>query len=274
MLVRLRVRPGLFRPRPHHGGSRQARGHGRLHRHLGAAGGQLQRTGARDPRGRALRLSRHGRGPHPDERRLPQADQHRGPGGHDAVAALSGGGRRRQCRGEPGRHELPVRGARRDGRRPGHDEQPDLRQRYLSVLRNDLLRLAGGPGLGRDGRRPHPHDEFAPDRPGGAWSSAIPWSLEDFHIRKGSGGRGKWHAGDGTERRIRFLERMDLALLTSHRRVPPFGAHGGEPGQVGQNSVRRRDGRIEALGGCDQTVMEPGDAIIIRTPTAGGFGRA
>ena len=100
-----------------------------------------------------------------------------------------------------------------------------------------------------------------------------PVVLEDFHVREGSGGRGKWHSGDGTVRTIRFLERMDLALLTSHRRVPPFGAEGGEQGEVGRNAARRRDGRTEQLGGCDQTVMEPGDAIILQTPTAGGFGR-
>ncbi|MDB5511206.1 MAG: 5-oxoprolinase [Enterovirga sp.] len=100
-----------------------------------------------------------------------------------------------------------------------------------------------------------------------------PVVLEDFHVRAGSGGPGRWHAGDGTERTIRFRERMDLALLTSHRRVPPFGADGGEPGQVGLNRARRAGGATEPLGGCDQTVMEPGDAIIIRTPTAGGYGR-
>ena len=33
-----------------------------------------------------------------------------------------------------------------------------------------------------------------------------PVVLEDFHIRKGSGGRGKWNAGDGIRRTIRFLE--------------------------------------------------------------------
>ncbi|MEN3275042.1 MAG: hypothetical protein V7631_832 [Massilia sp.] len=101
-----------------------------------------------------------------------------------------------------------------------------------------------------------------------------PVVLEDFHIRAGSGGAGRWRAGDGTQRTIRFLERMDLALLTSHRRVPPFGAAGGQPGQVGENFARRADGRTEPLGGCDQTVMEPGDAIVIRTPTAGGYGGA
>ena len=71
-----------------------------------------------------------------------------------------------------------------------------------------------------------------------------PVVLEDFHIRKGSGGKGKWNAGDGIRRTIRFLEKMDCTLLTGHRVVPPFGLAGGENGQVGQNSVRRT-GRLD-----------------------------
>jgi 5-oxoprolinase (ATP-hydrolysing) len=101
-----------------------------------------------------------------------------------------------------------------------------------------------------------------------------PVLLEDFHIRAGSGGRGKWSAGDGIERTIRFLERMDCTILSGHRRVPPFGLKGGEAGQVGKNSVRRNDGRVETLQGCDATLLEAGEAIIIRTPTAGGYGAA
>jgi 5-oxoprolinase (ATP-hydrolysing) len=102
----------------------------------------------------------------------------------------------------------------------------------------------------------------------------FPVVLEDFHIRPGSGGEGRWHAGNGTSRTIRFRERMDCAILSGHRRVRPFGLAGGEPGQLGRNSVRRLDGRIEELKGCDQTVLEPGDAVIIVTPTGGGYGRA
>jgi 5-oxoprolinase (ATP-hydrolysing) len=49
-----------------------------------------------------------------------------------------------------------------------------------------------------------------------------PVLLEDFHIRTGSGGRGKWNAGDGIRRTIRFLERMECTILSGHRRVPPF----------------------------------------------------
>ncbi len=101
-----------------------------------------------------------------------------------------------------------------------------------------------------------------------------PVVLEDFHIRQGSGGRGRWHAGDGIRRTIRFLERMECTLLSGHRRVPPFGLAGGKPGQIGANAVRRNDGRIETLQGCDATVLEPGEAVTIQSPTAGGYGDA
>jgi 5-oxoprolinase (ATP-hydrolysing) len=100
-----------------------------------------------------------------------------------------------------------------------------------------------------------------------------PVLLERFEIVRGSGGKGKWRAGDGTLRVIRFLERMDCAILSGFRKVRPFGLHGGEEGQLGENWVRRKDGRLERLKGSDQTVLEPDEAIIIKTPTGGGFGR-
>jgi 5-oxoprolinase (ATP-hydrolysing) len=100
-----------------------------------------------------------------------------------------------------------------------------------------------------------------------------PVVLEDFHIREGSGGRGRWNAGDGVSRTIRFLEPMECTILSGHRRVRPFGLAGGDSGQLGQNSVRRRDGTRERLQGCDSTAMQSGDAITIQTPTAGGYGK-
>ena len=100
----------------------------------------------------------------------------------------------------------------------------------------------------------------------------FPVVVEDFHIRRGSGGRGRWNAGDGVSRTLRFRERMDCAILSSCRRVRPFGMAGGAPGQLGRNSVRRLDGREQTLKGCDQTVLEAGEAITIVTPTGGGWG--
>ncbi|MCT8996861.1 hydantoinase B/oxoprolinase family protein [Chelativorans intermedius] len=102
----------------------------------------------------------------------------------------------------------------------------------------------------------------------------FPVLLEDFHIRAGSGGKGRWKAGDGTQRTLRFLETMECAILSSHRTVPPRGIEGGGDGEVGRTEVRRMDGRIERLKACDQTVVEAGEAVIVTTPTAGGFGTA
>jgi 5-oxoprolinase (ATP-hydrolysing) len=101
----------------------------------------------------------------------------------------------------------------------------------------------------------------------------FPVLLEDFHIRQGSGGQGKWTAGDGTTRTIRFLERMECAILSSHRSHPPRGLDGGSDGEVGSTLVRRSHGTVETLKACDQTVLEPGDAVIVNTPTPGGCGR-
>ncbi len=100
-----------------------------------------------------------------------------------------------------------------------------------------------------------------------------PVLLEEFSIRRGSGGKGKWNSGDGTRRVIRFLERMHCAILSGYRRVRPFGVAGGEAGEAGSNTVRR-NGKIEPLEGCDETVLEAGDAVVIVTPTGGGYGAA
>jgi 5-oxoprolinase (ATP-hydrolysing) len=100
-----------------------------------------------------------------------------------------------------------------------------------------------------------------------------PVLLEDFHIRKGSGGKGRWNAGDGVRRTIRFLEKMEYTILSGHRRIRPFGLNGGEDGQIGENWVRRNDGRMERLKGADATLVDAGEAIIIQTPTAGGYGK-
>jgi len=78
----------------------------------------------------------------------------------------------------------------------------------------------------------------------------------------------------GTSRTIRFRKSMECAILASHRRVQPFGIAGGEPGELGRTSVRRLDGRIDELKGCDQTVLEAGEAVTVIKPTGGGYGAA
>jgi 5-oxoprolinase (ATP-hydrolysing) len=101
----------------------------------------------------------------------------------------------------------------------------------------------------------------------------FPVVLESFEIRHGSGGRGKWNGGDGVVRRIRFLEPMTAAILSGHRRIPPYGMHGGRPGKVGHNWVARTDDRIVELRGADKTELAPGDVFVIETPGGGGYGQ-
>jgi 5-oxoprolinase (ATP-hydrolysing) len=66
---------------------------------------------------------------------------------------------------------------------------------------------------------------------------------------------------------------MQLSILSDHRRLAPKGTLGGEDGEVGRNLLRHADGAIETLKACDTRAVQPGDAVMIETPTGGGYGR-
>jgi 5-oxoprolinase (ATP-hydrolysing) len=100
----------------------------------------------------------------------------------------------------------------------------------------------------------------------------LPVRLEEFAIRRGSGGAGRWRGGDGAVRRIRFLEAMTVSTLSQHRRVPPYGMAGGEPGALGSSRVERADGTVVELGGSDSADVAPGDVLVVETPGGGGYG--
>lgn len=102
----------------------------------------------------------------------------------------------------------------------------------------------------------------------------FPVRVQEFSIRGNSGGAGRWRGGDGAIRRIRFLEPMTAAILSGHRRIPPYGLEGGQPGQAGRNAVERVDWRVEELSGTAQVAMRPGDVFVIETPGGGGYGDA
>jgi 5-oxoprolinase (ATP-hydrolysing) len=99
-----------------------------------------------------------------------------------------------------------------------------------------------------------------------------PVRVDAFAVRDGSGGRGRWSGGCGVVRRIRFLEPMTVALLTGHRRVPPYGMAGGETGALGHNLVERADGSVTQLHGVDSVDVGPGDVLVMKTPGGGGYG--
>ena len=101
----------------------------------------------------------------------------------------------------------------------------------------------------------------------------FPVLLEEFSIRRGSGGAGANRGGDGVVRRVRFREPMTAAILSNHRSTAPKGLAGGADGKPGVNRVERVDGSSETLTATDQREMAPGDVFVIETPGGGGFGK-
>ena len=99
-----------------------------------------------------------------------------------------------------------------------------------------------------------------------------PVVVEEFSIRKGSGGDGKHRGGDGARRRIRFREAMKAAILSTRRETDPFGLEGGHAGARGRTTLIRKNGERVVLKGCDEAGVQAGDAIEIETPGGGGFG--
>ncbi|MEU9078738.1 hydantoinase B/oxoprolinase family protein [Kitasatospora sp. NPDC048538] len=100
----------------------------------------------------------------------------------------------------------------------------------------------------------------------------LPVLVEDFAVRHGSGGTGRWHGGNGALRRLRFRKPVTVSLLSGHRRVPPYGMAGGSAGALGVNRILRGDGTVEDLPGCVSADVAAGDALEIRTPGGGGYG--
>jgi 5-oxoprolinase (ATP-hydrolysing) len=102
----------------------------------------------------------------------------------------------------------------------------------------------------------------------------FPVRLDSYAIRAGSGGAGQWHGGNGSVRRVRFLEPMTAAILSNNRVYPAFGMAGGEAGALGLNYVERVDGLVEKLGHIGKVEMGVGDVFVVETPGGGGFGKA
>lgn len=105
-----------------------------------------------------------------------------------------------------------------------------------------------------------------------------PIILRQFSIRKGSGGTGKFHGGNGVTREIEFRIPLSASMLSERRVYRPYGMQGGEPGHAGLNLYikKERDGteRTINIGGKMELATQPGERLIINTPGGGGWGEA
>ena len=135
--------------------------------------------------------------------------------------------------------------------------------------------IAGGTGAGptfdgTDAIQSHMTNSRLTDPEVMEWR--YPVRVETFGIRGGSGGAGAHTGGNGAVRTIRFLEDMEVSILSGHRSDGPPGLNGGAPGKPGATFVTRKDGSEQTLAASDAAEVSPGDCVTVETPGGGGYG--
>lgn len=118
----------------------------------------------------------------------------------------------------------------------------------------------------------HTHMSNTMNTPIEALEYAYPIRIYAYRLRRGSGGAGKYHGGDGLERELVFETPTEVTLLSDRRRRPPYGLQGGHPGMPGENLLIR-DGVESALPGKVRFTAAPGDHLRISSPGGGGWGK-
>jgi N-methylhydantoinase B len=96
----------------------------------------------------------------------------------------------------------------------------------------------------------------------------FPLRVVQYALRRGSGGAGRTHGGDGVVRELQALREMTFSLIAERRRHAPPGADGGEPGASGRDLL---DG--EPLPGKVTGTLQAGQRLRIETPGGGGHGK-
>ena len=244
----------------------------RLHRHERPAARQFQRALFDRPRGLAVRRAHVDRRRDPDERWLPAADRADRAPRIDAQSKLSGGRRGRECRDQPGRHRRLVGGDRRLAPSQGTMNNftfGNERHQYYETI-------AGGSGAGPDhdgtsAVQTHMTNSRLTDPE--ILETRLPVRLDQFAIRRSSGGQGAHRGGDGVVRALTFLEPMRANILANRRRDRPARDRGrmrrSSRPQLGRTPRRS----VEMMSATAYADVKPGDRFVIETPGGGGFGR-
>jgi N-methylhydantoinase B len=131
--------------------------------------------------------------------------------------------------------------------------------------------LGGGQGASARGPGPdavHVGMSNTRNTPIESLEQAYPIRIDEYAVRRGSGGAGRHRGGDGVVRRYRVLERCTVTLVTERRRRRPAGALGGSPGMSGQNQLNG-----QPIPAKCRIELNPGDVVTVMTPGGGGWGK-
>ncbi len=132
--------------------------------------------------------------------------------------------------------------------------------------------LGGGQGASDRGPGPsavHVGMSNTRNTPIEALEQAYPIRIDEYSVRRGSGGAGRARGGDGVVRRYRVLEQCTVTLLSERRVRAPRGSHGGADGMTGRNLLNG-----VALPAKCRMELQAGDVLSIETPGGGAYGVA
>src|SRR6185312_3222748 len=101
----------------------------------------------------------------------------------------------------------------------------------------------------------------------------LPVRIRQYRLRKGSGGKGRYRGGEGIIREYEMVDKTSVTVLSDRRKRRPYGAAGGEPGQVGRNTLIHPDGADPPVPSKARLILNAGDRLRIESPGGGGFGR-
>ena len=130
--------------------------------------------------------------------------------------------------------------------------------------------LAGGTGATRDAHgadATHSHMTNSRLTDVEVIETRFPVRLLRTAIRRGSGGDGRRHGGDGLVREYLFLAPVRVSVIAERRVHAPFGLEGGSPGARGRNAI---DGVL--VPGRFEGDVPAGATLLVETPGGGGFG--
>ena len=150
----------------------------------------------------------------------------------------------------------------------GHDPVRDKPFVYYETI-------GGGMGAGPDkdgvsGIQSHMTNTM--NTPIEALEFAYPLRLQRYSLRRGSGGGGLHRGGDGLQRDVEFLSPARVTILSERRKRAPYGLHGGDDAERGENVLLRGGFEEVRLSGKETVDLEAGDVLSIRTPGGGGWG--
>jgi N-methylhydantoinase B len=118
----------------------------------------------------------------------------------------------------------------------------------------------------------HTHMTNSLNTPVEALEYAYPLRVRRYAVRRGSGGKGSQHGGDGVIREIELLTDARVSLLADRRKFAPYGLNGGEAAKKGRAELIGADGRKKRLPGKFSISAKRSDRVVIETPGGGGCG--